>query len=70
MNTAYPYSNYRYTAYSMPKQHGLLEKYPEDIQCVYPSGDPTKGSIYVSNVEAASNIKTLNSKQLMIKNSI
>lgn len=29
------------------------KKYPEDIQCVHPSSDPTKGSIYVSNVEAA-----------------
>jgi hypothetical protein len=63
MNRAYPYTAYKYTGYSLPKTYGLLEKYPEDIQCVYPSSDPERGAIYVSNVEAASNFKTLSSNQ-------
>lgn len=52
----------------MPKASPLLQKYSEDIQCVYPSPDPTKGSIYVSNVEAAENPQTLASKFSTIQN--
>lgn len=42
------------------------KKYPEDIECVYPSSDPKKGAIYVSNVEAAENPATLKSKSSIL----
>lgn len=50
-------------AYSQPK-YGLLlseKKFPEDIECIMKSSDSEKGSLYISNVEAASNPLTLRS---------
>ena len=38
--------------------HSSQKVFPEDIQCVLdPSGN--KGGIYISNVEAAQNVRTL-----------
>ena len=50
-----------YGAYTQPYAQSSLQpqKYPEDIECVFPSNNPNKGAIYVSNVEAAENHKTL-----------
>jgi hypothetical protein len=69
MNRAYLYGNSYRFGYSLPKSNAMPEKWPEDIQCVHPSKNPNKGSIYVSNVEAASNHETLSSIYNEIKNS-
>jgi hypothetical protein len=59
MSRGYLYGTAGRVGYSLPKASAMPEKWPEDIQCVYPSKHPQKGSIYVSNVEAASNHLTL-----------
>ena len=64
MRRGYAYNDYK-MAYHQPLVHGMPKKYPEDIQCVFPSSDPHKGAIYVSNVEAAENINTLRSTSAM-----
>lgn len=48
----------------LPENH----KYPEDIECVLVSECPDKGSIFISNVEAAQNVNTLRSKTVAIQN--
>lgn len=51
-------------SYSMPKpyyQAPQPKTYPEDIECIIRSKNPDAGSLYISNVEAASNPKTLKS---------
>lgn len=39
----------------------MQRKYPEDIECIIKSTHPSKGSLYISNVEAAENPQTLKS---------
>ena len=57
------YVNPRYT-YSLQKIPPVPQKYPEDIQCVLISQDRSKGSIFISNVEAAENVSTLDSTMI------
>ena len=43
-------------SFSMPKPYTSLnmpKKFPEDIECVIKSNNPEKGSVYISNIEAA-----------------
>ncbi len=52
-------------SYSMPKAYPAPEvskKFPEDIECIIKSKDPTSGSLYISNIEAAQNLDTIKSK--------
>lgn len=64
-----------YTAnysFSSPKPYHSIEMpktFPEDIECIIKGRADGFGSLYISNVEAASNPNTLKSKRLMIKNS-
>ena len=59
------YEGYKLPSYAMTAHKNPYppdpKKWPEDIECVMPSSDPQKGAIYISNVEAAENILTLNS---------
>ena len=58
-------------SFSMPKPYTSLnmpKKWPEDIECIIKASDPSCGSLYISNVEAAENINTLKSIYLAIKN--
>lgn len=51
-------------SFSMPKPYytqNLPKTFPEDIECIIKSNDPEMGSLYISNVEAASNPNTLKS---------
>ena len=61
-----PGSSYLYSQNYTPYNHnipsnynrgtyGVIDnkKWPEDIECVWPSKTPHKGQIFVSNVEAA-----------------
>lgn len=68
-----PYQNH-YHQYHPYDQHNQLyanykpqpsKVYPEDIECVVVSSDPSKGAIYISNVEAAENPKTLKSSSII-----
>lgn len=59
-------------SYSLPKAYGsvtLPQKFPEDIQCIIHSPDPAKGSLYISNIEAAENLSTLKSNLPLKENS-
>lgn len=56
--------------YSMQKPYASLNisnKFPEDIECIIRSPDTLKGSLFISNIEAAENINTLQSTFLYIK---
>lgn len=51
-------------SYSMPKHYRTIEQpktFPEDIECIIRSKLPDSGSLFISNVEAASNPATLKS---------
>lgn len=51
-------------SYSMPKHYRTIEHpktFPEDIECIIRSKLPDSGSLFISNVEAASNPATLKS---------
>jgi hypothetical protein len=53
------YQNY---SYSMPRPYQSVEMpktFPEDIECIVTAPTPDRGSLYISNVEAASNPSTL-----------
>ena len=55
-------------SFSMPKPYSSLnlqKKFPEDIECVIRSDDKSRGSLYISNIEAAENINTLKSKKVV-----
>jgi hypothetical protein len=55
------YQNY---SYSMPRPYHSIEMpktFPEDIECIVRGPTPDAGSLYISNVEAASNPNTLKS---------
>lgn len=57
--------------FSMQKPYASLNlnnKFPEDIECIISSPQPDRGSLYISNIEAAENINTLKSTALLIKN--
>ena len=54
------------TAYSlsMPKHNyyaPLSKRFPEDIECIIQSPHRDRGSLYISNIEAAENPNTLQS---------
>lgn len=52
------------TSLSIPKAQlsgNLPKKFPEDIECIIRAKDPTCGSLYISNIEAAENPATLQS---------
>lgn len=56
--------NPNHHSYSLPKPYASLtlpQKFPEDIQCIIQSPHPTRGSLYISNIEAAENLTTLKS---------
>ena len=58
-------------SFSMPKPYASLnmpKKWPEDIECIIKASDPSCGSLYISNVEAAENVNTLKSTNQVIKN--
>lgn len=62
-------SNY---SFSMPKPYHSIDMpktFPEDIECIIKGKTPEAGSLYISNVEAASNPNTLKSTPLSIQNS-
>ena len=55
------------TSYSQPKPYTSLnmpKSFPQDIECIIKSSDPEKGSLYISNIEAAENPATLRSNLL------
>jgi len=59
-----------YYSFSTPKPYLVQEttkKFAEDIECIIKSGNPDAGSLYISNIEAASNPATL--KSMSIDNS-
>jgi hypothetical protein len=52
------------TAHSLPRHNcpaTLVRRFPEDIECVHRSNSLDRGSIFISNVEAAQNPNTLRS---------
>lgn len=61
------------TAYhfSMPKPYASLNlnaKFPEDIECIIHSPHPDRGSLFISNIEAAENLATLRSTPDLTQN--
>jgi hypothetical protein len=59
-------------SFSMPKPYtslNLPQKFPEDIECIIKGKSSTQGSLYISNIEAAENLKTLKSTLSLRENS-
>jgi hypothetical protein len=62
----------RQGVYSAPKYlynhpQKTNKKWPEDIECIIKSNNPDKGSLYLSNVEAAENPATVRSTYSLIQ---
>jgi hypothetical protein len=58
-------------SFSMPKPYHSIDMpktFPEDIECIVKAKTADKGSLYISNVEAASNPNTLKSNPLFKQN--
>lgn len=60
--SSYPYNPIK------PTRQAPIQKWAEDIECVQTGSTASKGSIYISNVEAAENPITLNSTPLVMQN--